>query len=158
VAGLPNGASPAADRGVPESSWHEAAGLESNPAHAAHGLCQAPGVPSGMGNVEQIEQRVGAHARYVGGQSTFEHPFPGVRTLLGLLSALIHSFDARHGCDRGLSTDLHLPQISYEGFDFNLVKSGGWVEFFLSGCVDRTRTPANDRARVNRSPMSAMEC
>ena len=42
-----------------------------------------------------------------------------------------------------------MPQISYEGFDFNLVKSGGWVRFFLSGCVvdctGGTRTPANDR-------------
>jgi hypothetical protein len=87
MAGLPNGTSPAADRGVPESAWHEPAGLKSDPAHCAHGVCQAPGVPRRVWDVDKIEQGSCADARDVGGQGAPEHPLPGIRTLLGLLSA-----------------------------------------------------------------------
>jgi hypothetical protein len=120
----PNGTSPAADGGVPETAGHEPSRFKSDPAHGAHCLSQTPGIPGATGNVEKIEQGNCAYARYVCRQGSFEHPFPGVRTLLSLLSARIHSFDARHGCDRGLSTDLHLPQNSYETFDVDLVKGG----------------------------------
>ena len=81
-----------------------------------------------MRNVEKIEQSIGANARYVGRQGTFERPFPGVRTLLSLLSAcLIHSFDPGHGCDLRPFTDLYSPQILYQKFDVDLVKGGRWA-------------------------------
>jgi hypothetical protein len=68
-----------------------------------------------MGNVEKIEEGNCAYLRYVRRQGSFEHPFPGVRTLLSLLSAcLIHSFDPGHGCDLRPFADLYLPQISYQ--------------------------------------------
>jgi hypothetical protein len=84
---LSAGASPAADCGVPEASWHKPAGLESDPAHGAHVPCQAPGVPSGVRDVDKIEQGNCADARHAGGQGALEHPLPRVRTLLSLLSA-----------------------------------------------------------------------
>src|SRR5204863_2502923 len=100
----PNWSSPAADRGVPESTWHKPAGFEGNEPHRAHRFCKTPGVPGGLWHVEKIEQSAGADLRYVARQGTFERPFPRVRTLLGLLSAcLIHFPDPGHGCDRGLS-------------------------------------------------------
>ena len=121
--GAPNGTSPAANRSVPETTWHEPSRFESDKSHRTHGFCKNPGVSGGMGNVEQIEQSARADARYVGRQDTFEHPLPRVRTLLSLLSGLIHSSDPA-GCDLRHFTHLHLPQMSYERFDVEIVKGG----------------------------------